>query len=58
VAALALGESYDPVVLKRLGVIGLSGDLTQARDWYRKAAELGSADAPRRLEQLANQLDR
>jgi len=40
------------VVLKRLGVIGLSGDLTQAHDWYRKAAELGSADAPQRLEQL------
>jgi hypothetical protein len=58
VAALALGETYDPVVLKRLGVIGLSGDPAQARDWYRKAAELGSADAPQRLEQLANQLDR
>jgi TPR repeat protein len=57
VAALALGESYDPVVLKRLGVIGLSGDPTQARDWYRKAAELGSTDAPLRLEQLAHQLD-
>jgi hypothetical protein len=58
VAALTLGETYDPVVLKRLGVIGLSGDPAQARDWYRKAAELGSADAPQRLEQLANQLDR
>jgi len=58
VAALALGESYDPVVLKRLGVIGLSGDPTQARDWYRRAAELGSTDAPHRLEQLANQLNR
>jgi TPR repeat protein len=58
VAALTLGETYDPVVLKRLGVIGLSGDPAQARDWYRKAAELGSADAPQRLEQLANQLGR
>jgi hypothetical protein len=58
VAALTLGETYDPVVLKRHGVIGLSGDPAQARDWYRKAAELGSADAPQRLEQLANQLAR
>ena len=58
VAALNLGETYDPVVLKRLGVIGLLGDPAQARDWYRKAAELGSADAPQRLEQLANQLHR
>ena len=57
-AALNLGETYDPVVLKRLGVIGLLGDPAQARDWYRKAAELGSADAPQRLEQLANQLHR
>jgi hypothetical protein len=58
VAALTLGETFDPVALKRLGVIGLLGDPAQARDWYRRAAELGSADAPWRLEQLANQLDR
>jgi hypothetical protein len=56
-AALALGETYDPVILKRLGVIGFAGDLAEARDWYRKAAELGSADAPQRLDQLAG-LDR
>lgn len=57
VAALALGETYDPVVLKRLGVIGFPGDLAEARDWYRRAAELGSTEAPRRLDQLAG-LDR
>jgi hypothetical protein len=56
-AALALGETYDPVMLKRLGVIGFAGDLAEARDWYRRAAELGSADAPQRLDQLAG-LDR
>jgi hypothetical protein len=56
-AALALGETYDPVILKRLGVIGFPGDLAEARDWYRKAAELGSTDAPQRLDQLAG-LDR
>jgi hypothetical protein len=56
-AALALGETYDPVILKRLGVIGFAGDLAEARDWYRKAADLGSADAPQRLDQLAG-LDR
>jgi TPR repeat protein len=43
--------------LKELGVIGFAGDPAQARDWYRRAAELGSADAPQRLEQLAR-LDR
>jgi hypothetical protein len=56
-AALALGKTYDPVMLKRLGVIGFAGDLAEARDWYRRAAELGSADAPQRLDQLAG-LDR
>jgi len=52
-AALALGGTFDPTVLKRLGVISFAADPEQARDWYRKAAELGSADAPARIEQLA-----
>jgi hypothetical protein len=56
-AALALGGTYDPIVLKRLGVMNLVADPAQARDWYQKAAELGSADAPLRIEQLA-QVDR
>jgi hypothetical protein len=56
-AALALGGTYDPVVLRRLGIINFHSDPAQARDWYRKAAELGSADASLRLEQLA-QTDR
>jgi Tfp pilus assembly protein PilF len=51
-AALALGGTYDPVVLRRLGIINFHSDTAQARDWYRKAAELGSADASLRLEQL------
>jgi hypothetical protein len=52
-AALALGSTYDPIALARLGVFSFAADLSQAREWYRKAAELGSADAPQRLEQLA-----
>ena len=55
-AALALGGTYDPAVLRRVGVI-VQADPVQARAWYRKAATLGSADASRRLEQLA-QTDR
>jgi len=51
-AALALGGTYDPAVLKRLGIINFHSDPAQARDWYRRAAELGSADASLRLEQL------
>jgi hypothetical protein len=56
-AALALGGTYDPTVLKRLGVVSFLADATQAREWYSKAAELGSTDAPLRIEQLA-QVDR
>jgi hypothetical protein len=52
-AALALGGTYDPVVLKRLGVINFHADAAQAREWYQRAANLGSADASARLEQLA-----
>jgi TPR repeat protein len=53
-AALALGATYDPVVLARLGVRGMGADVEKARSWYEKAKEFGSPDAPRRLETLAN----
>jgi hypothetical protein len=52
-AALALGGTYDPLVLKSLGVIGVAADKAQARGWYQKAAELGSREAPQRIDQLA-----
>jgi len=40
-AALALGETYDPAVLKHLGVIKFNGDVALAREWYRRATDLG-----------------
>ncbi len=52
-AALALGGTYDPLVLKSLGVIGVAADAAQARGWYQRAAELGSREAPQRIDQLA-----
>jgi hypothetical protein len=52
-AALALGMTFDPAVLAEQGVLGLAPDVAQARTWYQRAAELGSAEAPRRLERLA-----
>jgi TPR repeat protein len=51
-AALALGGTYDPIVLKRLGIVNFQADPGQAKDWYRRAAQLGSTDASLRLEQL------
>jgi hypothetical protein len=53
-AALALGATYDPVVLAKIGVRGMGADVEKARGWYEKAKEFGSPDAPRRLEMLAN----
>jgi hypothetical protein len=49
-AALALGATFDPVVMQRLGAIGTTPDIAQARQWYQRAAELGSNAA---LQQLA-----
>ena len=52
--ALSLGATYDPGVLAKLGVRGIAPDIEQARSWYEKARDLGSAEAPRRLKLLAN----
>src|SRR5262249_46657871 len=54
-AALALGGMYDPAVLKQLGIHGVVPDLAQARNWYEKAREYGSEEAPRRLQALVGQ---
>jgi outer membrane biosynthesis protein TonB len=51
--ALSLGATFDPIVLGRLGVRGISADMEKARRWYERAKELGSPEAPRRLENLA-----
>jgi hypothetical protein len=53
-AALAMGATYDPVVLSDRQVRGLGADSEQARSWYEKARELGSPEGPHRLEMLAH----
>lgn len=53
-AALTLAGTYDPLVLEKLGVQGLSADVAKARTWYERAKEFGSTEAPRRLELLAS----
>ena len=52
-AALVLGATYDSVMLRKLGVLGVAPDVALARAWYGKAAEYGSGEATVRLEQLA-----
>jgi hypothetical protein len=51
-AALILAATYDPIVLKELGVYGSAPDVAMAQAWYEKAGEFGSREAPRRLELL------
>jgi hypothetical protein len=51
-AALALGATFDPAVIRRLGVIGMTPDIAQARQWYQRAADLGSASATGQLARL------
>jgi len=53
-AALALGETYDPVMLTILKAHGVGADVSLARDWYKKASELGSQEAQERLKLLAS----
>ena len=51
-AALLLGATFDPTVLRDLGVLGFAPDPGQARAWYQKAADAGLPEAARRLERL------
>jgi len=48
-AAFALAETYDPLVLKKMGTIGVTSDAALARQWYEKAKALGSTTAGERL---------
>jgi TPR repeat protein len=51
-AALSLGASFDPAVLRQLHVLGFRPDLARARAWYEMAAQYGSAEASSRLAGL------
>ncbi len=51
--AMAMGETYDPLVLNKLVLKGLAPDPAKARQWYEKAEQLGSGDARSRLNALA-----
>jgi hypothetical protein len=52
-SALALGASYDPDVLRKLGVVGVAADAVLAREWYAKASSFGSREAAQRIELMA-----
>lgn len=53
-AALMLGTTYDPLVIGNQDMRSITPDPAMARQWYQKAAALGSTDARRRLSELRN----
>ena len=52
-ALVALGDTFDPATLTRLGVVGLKGDGAKARDYYARALAAGASGARERLASLA-----
>jgi TPR repeat protein len=48
-----LGKTFDPLFLHEVGAIGFQPDIAQSRQWYEKAAELGSDAAAQRLANIA-----
>jgi hypothetical protein len=44
-AAVRLGETFDPVFLDHAHLRGVRGDSSTAMSWYRRARDLGAADA-------------
>jgi hypothetical protein len=57
-AALMLASTFDPIMLRQLGVIGLAPDIAQALSWYEKAFSLGSSEAKSRIERLGHAASR
>jgi hypothetical protein len=53
-AALMLARTYDPAALGTSDVRNITPEPDKARTWYQRAAQLGSAEAQRRLAQLPN----
>jgi hypothetical protein len=53
-AAFSLGTTFDPQFIGRMGVVGMEPDIARARQWYKRAAELGSVGASEQLATLSH----
>ena len=51
-AAAAMGKTYDPRFLAQIGAQGIAPNPQTAIAWYRRASDLGNAEAARLLTQL------
>ena len=52
-ALVALGDTYDPTTLVRLGAVGVKGDEASARNYYSRALAAGVGGARERIAALA-----
>jgi general secretion pathway protein A len=53
-AAVAVGQTYDPIELRKLGIVGMRGDAERAAEWYRRALAAGEQSSRGRLADLAD----
>jgi type II secretory pathway predicted ATPase ExeA len=51
-AMCGVGKTFDPLFLRRLGVLGIAGNAQTAIAWYRKASDAGSVEGAARLNLL------
>jgi hypothetical protein len=51
-SALAVGKTFDPAFLRRLGAVGINDDRAQAAAWYGRARDLGNEEADLLLRSL------
>jgi capsular polysaccharide biosynthesis protein len=50
--ALRMGATFDPAILDRAGIRGAQGNQPEALSWYRRARDLGDAEADRLVKTL------
>ncbi|MGF1639680.1 MAG: AAA family ATPase [Rhodospirillales bacterium] len=56
--ATAMGSTFDPVFLRRAGVVGVPANPATAIEWYRLAMDMGHLGARIQLRDLVSHLER
>jgi len=56
--ATAMGSTYDPVYLERIGFVGARPSPAEAIKWYRQAIAMGHRGAEVQLRELTSRLER
>jgi hypothetical protein len=47
-------QTYDPIELRKLGIVGMRGEAERAAEWYRRALAAGEQSSRSRLADLAD----